>query len=107
MFILILSALFYFSLSFFTLLFLKTLSNRRWAERKGGKALNCSESRLMPVPALLPAILTPVLLISSVIALTEERFGFESQLSLYVFLLVVLVGVLFLLVTTKAGRQKW
>ncbi len=107
MFNLAMSALFYFGFSFFGLIFLKNLSDRRWVSKKSSKILHYKEPRLMPMPALLPAIFSPVLLITSVIGLTDERFTFEAQMSLYAFLIAVWSGILFLLVATRGGRTKW
>ena len=105
--ILLMSALIYLSISLVVLFILRRLSGRRWNANKRISAVRYREPKLLPAATLLPAILTPILILASVISLTEESFSFESQLSLYFFLFAVLSGILFLLVSTRGGRSRW
>lgn len=104
---LLVSALIYLSIALLVLFILRRLSGRRWGAARRSHILKFQEQRLLPAATLLPGILTPVLILASVISLTDEPFSFESQLSLYFFLFALLSGILFLLVSTRNGRARW
>jgi hypothetical protein len=107
MFSLAMSALIYFGLSLCLFFLVQRMAGRRWKRHRLSPKVFFKEKRESAVASLIPALLIPVLIIASVLGLTEDKFSFEAQMGLYVFLFSILAAILFYLATSKGSRRRW